>query len=59
MANEWSWINAWKKKRNEYEGRIEKKKKRIDNEEKILWADKNVDAKRILDALTFWIDQMH
>jgi hypothetical protein len=59
VANEWSWINAWKKKRNEYEGRIEKKKKRIDNEEKILWADKNVDAKRILDALTFWIDQMH
>ena len=59
MVNEWSWINAWKKKRNEYEGRIEKKKKRIDNEEKILWADKNVDAKRILDALTFWIDQMH
>ena len=59
MANEWSWINAWKKKRKEYEGRIEKKKKRIDNEEKILWADKNVDAKRILDALTFWIDQMH
>ena len=38
---------------------LKRKKKRIDNEEKILWADKNVDAKRILDALTFWIDQMH